>query len=431
MFNWLFSKIQKLAPERWRWIFDHAGFRRYSKNTSWLFFGQIFSLLISFFIGVWLARYLGPEQYGIASYVVAFVGLFSFIAYLGVDGILSRELVSHPESRDTLLGTSFRLKLIGGLLAFVTASLATFLIKTDPFIRGLIFLYASSFIFQSVNVVSIFFQARVEAHFSVKAQLAAAIISAFFKIILIVFGLNLVWLILIYVVDVIVQGLALLFAYQASGRTHRAWRFDNKLAKEIRQGAWPLMLSSAAAFVYLRIDQVMVGKMMGETAVGIYAAGVKVTEVFYFLPGIICGSLFPAIVNARKISLDLYYRRLKNFYILLGSLGLAVAIPVVILAKPLIAIIFGAEYLSAVPVLQIYIWSSPGLFLGAAVVQQLMTENRTKTIFMINFAAMVVNVVLNLIFIPKFGLTGAALSTLVAYFVAPVAILFIHKSSRN
>jgi len=190
------------------------------------------------------------------------------------------------------------------------------------------------------------------------------------------------------------------------------------------------MLSSAAAFIYLRIDQVMVGRMMGQAAVGIYAAGVKITEVFYFLPGVICSSLFPAIVNARQLGADTYYRRLKNFYFLLGACGLLVAAPTALWARPIIRFIFGTPYLAAAPILQIYIWSSLGLFLGSGVNQQLTAENRTRTIFAVNLAAMLANIVLNLALIPALGLAGAALATLAAYSIVPLAMIFL-KRSKN
>ena len=121
MVNKLFNLIKKITPTKWHWALEHDGYKRYFANMSWMFFGQMFSLLVSFFIGAWVARYLGPENYGVLSYSIAFVGIFGFIASLGVDGILNRDLIETPERRDELLGTAFRLKLIGGTIAFCLA----------------------------------------------------------------------------------------------------------------------------------------------------------------------------------------------------------------------------------------------------------------------------------------------------------------------
>ncbi|NVN96541.1 MAG: polysaccharide biosynthesis C-terminal domain-containing protein, partial [Bacteroidetes bacterium] len=195
-------------------------------------------------------------------------------------------------------------------------------------------------------------------------------------------------------------------------------------AKKIWHDSWPLMLSSAAAFVYLKIDQVMIGKMMGEAAVGIYAASVKITEIFYFIPGIICGSLFPAIINAKKTDDYIYKKRLKSFYYFLGILGLLLSIIVVILSKPIINLLFGIKYIESIYILRVYIWSSIGLFLGSGITYHLMAENKTKLIFKINLLAMIINIVLNLILIPIYGLVGATIATLVAYSVAPIWMIF-------
>lgn len=432
MLDKIVTKIEKILPEKWRWILSHEGFKRYFANTGWMFFGQFFYLGVSFLVGAWIARYLGPGKYGLLSYAVAFGGLFSFISSLGVDGTLNRELVSHPEKRDELLGTSFRLKIIGGGLAFLVSSLATFIFNTgNSFLNILIIIYSCSFFFQAPNIITTFFYSQVRAKENIKAQIIAASLSALLKITFVIWGGDIIWLILIYVFDYVWQAIFLVYFYKAQGLKVSAWKFKPALARSLWRSSWPLMLSSAAAVVYLRIDQVMVGRIMGEQAVGIYAAGVKITEVFYFLPGIICGSLFPAIVNGLKTGAAVYKRRLRNFYGLLGGLSLVVALGITVLAQPIISFIFGAQYLAAVPILQIYIWSSIGLFLGTGVSQQLMAENRMKAIFGTNLAAMLINIGLNIFLIPRLGLIGAALATLVAYSVTPLWMLIFNRKTKQ
>lgn len=431
MLDKIILKIEKMVPEKWRWILNHEGFKRYFANTGWMFLGQVFYLGVSFLVGAWIARYLGPNKYGLVSYVIAFTGLFSFIGPLGVDGILNRELVSHPEKRDELLGTSFRLKIIGSILAFLTATIFAFIFNgLYSLTSWLIIMFSVSFFFQAPNVIATFFYAQVKAKENIKAQIIAAVFSSILKVGLILLGGGIIWLLIIYIFDYVWQAIFLVKLYNQQGLKIRAWKFKTGLAKSIWRDSWPLMLSAIASFAYLRIDQVMIGKIMGETAVGIYAAAVKITEVFYFLPIIICSSLFPAIINARNTDIRAYYRRLKNLYGLVGILGFLVALPIMFLAAPIIGFIFGAQYLAAVPILQIYIWSSVGLFIGAVVSNQLMAENRTRTVFAINFAAMAVNVVLNIILIPKIGLIGSALATLAAYSIAPIWILFL-RSDKN
>ena len=411
--------IQKRAKEIWA----HQGFQRYFKNTGWMFFGQMFSMAVSFFIGAWLARYLGPENYGVFNYAIAFVGLFAFIAPLGVDAILSRDLVAYPEKRDELLGTAFILKLIGGVLAFALASLCVYLSEANYLIKWIVIIYSLYFIFLPLNTVSLFFNSIVESKKNIKVQIFSTFVSAFLKIILIILNFGILWLALIFLIETVVQGIGFLVSYKKNDLTFKSWKFDRKLALSILKNSWLLMLASAATFIYLKIDQVMIGKMMGVTEVGLYTVAVKMADVWYFIPGIICSSLFPAIINAKKSNENLYKKRLKNLYWLMFFVSFIIALPISLLSKPLILWIFGVEYIMAASILSIYVWAGIGFFLSMAINQCLMSENKLKKIFVISLVTMIVNVLLNLYFIPVFGLNGAAVATLISYLVAPILIL--------
>lgn len=429
MLNQIFSKIAEAAPTKWRRIFNHDGFRRYFANTGWMFTGQFFSLVVAFFVGAWVARYLGPAQYGILNYVISFAGLFSFLASLGIDNILTRELVSRPEKRDELLGTAWRLKLAGGFLALAGASVAILFVEKDALIRLLVFLFSFSFIFQAAGVVLLFFQAEVKARRNTKVQMIASLISAVLKIVLILSGLGLGWLVVIYALETLLLGIGFFWSYRGYGLTRSAWKFNPDLARRLWRDAWPLMLSIAAAFVLLRIDQVMIGLMLGKAEVGLYAAAAKVSEVWYFVPGIICVSLFPAIVNALKTDRELYRQRLKHLYSLLLFLALGISIPIAFLAESIIVFLFGPAYAAAAPILQIYIWSGIGLFISYGLGQELTAENRTRTVFVLNLSAMILNILLNLWLIPRAGLTGAAWATLISYSFS--AVFVFHRRRPN
>lgn len=425
----IFNIIKRITPEKWHWALEHEGYKRYFANMSWMFLGQMFSLLVSFFIGAWVARYLGPENYGVLSYSIAFVGIFGFISTLGVDGILSRELVNTPEKRDELLGTAFRLKLFGGAIALFLSVASVLIFQTDPLVKILVSLFSFSFILQSIGIIGSYFNAEVKSKYNVKATLVATLVSSILKVVVILSGKGVIYLVVVFVLDALWQGIGLIRAYNNFGLRIKNWIFNKDLARKILKNSWPLMLASAAGFIALRVDQVMIGSILGNHEVGIYAVGVKLVEVWYFIPGIISTALFPAIINAKKTGLDLYKKRLKNFYILMVLLPIAMAIPITLLAKPIISIIFGVGYLEAIPVLKIYIWSSVGLFLGSAIGSYLMAENKVKTIFILNLITMLLNITLNFILIPKFGIIGSAWATLVSYGVSPMYLLIINNKN--
>lgn len=423
MLNHLFLQIKKITPLKYRWILEHDGFRRYFANTGWMFGGQLVALVMSFFIGAWLARYLGPTDYGIINYALAFSGLFSFAASLGVDAILVRELVKNPGKRDVLMGTSFVMKLIGGFIALALVVAAAFSFEASGLNRLLIIVFSFGFIVQALNVIYQYFQAEVKAKYNTLSQLVATLITAALKIVFILSGMDLVWLIVIFAADSVWQSFFFIYYYRRQGLRLGTWSFDKRLAKKILAGSWFLVLTAAASFILLKIDQVMIGRLMGEGAVGLYAAAVKFAEVWYFLPAILCASLFPAIINSRKVDESLFKQRLGNFYTLMLIISIFIAGVTTALARPIVLWLFGFDYANSVPLLQIYAWSSIGLFLGWGIQQRLVAEDRLQKVFLSYSAAMILNVILNVLFISRFGLTGAAWATLISYTLLPLMML--------
>lgn len=408
--------------EKW----GHAGFQKYFRNTGWMFLGQS-AMIVSLFINIWMARHLGPENFGIISYVFAFVGIFSFIANVGLYDILIRDLVQKPEDKDKLLGTASRILLVGGFIAFIFSVASAFIFETKPLIQLMIILYSTIFLWSPVNAISAFFQSTVQAKKNATAQIAQTLITSSLKIFFLITQEGVIWLILAFTFDYIIGSLLLMYNYKRSGFNLKSWIFDKKIAKSLLSSSFFIILSSAAAYLLIKIDQIMVKAYLGEFSVGLYAAAVKLSEIWYFIPGIICASLFPAIINAKMTGNTLYKSRLKKLFLFLTGAGILIALPITVGAFWIIKILYGMEYIASVPILQIYIWSGVGLFLMTGINKYFMTENYLKSIFYYNLIAVITNIVLNIIFIPLLGLTGAAWATLVSYLIAPFIILLNHK----
>ena len=427
MLDKFFNLIEKLIPKKWRWILNHGGFRRYLTNTGWMVFGNIFSLILSFLVGAWVIRYLGPEEYGILSYVLAFVGIFAFIASLGITSILQRELVNHPEKRDSILGTAFILRLGGGALAFLISVFIIFLLESLTLIKLLVLIQAFSLIFYSSEVITLFFASRVESKKSVQASILSGTISSLLKVILILSGAGIIWMMVVFVLDGFWLSVFLFLAYKRSGLEIRDWRFNKPLAKSILSSSWLLALTSASVLIYMRIDQVMIKRMIDAEAVGLYASSVKIFEFTYIIPSLITFSLFPAILNALKVSYTAYRRRLRHMVALLSILSILVAGTITILSKPIILILFGPDYLESLNVLRIGVWSLLAVSLSYLVDKSLVAENRIKFYFIITLLGAIVNVVLNYLLIPIYGINGAAVSTIISYSLVAVLGLGVKK----
>jgi O-antigen/teichoic acid export membrane protein len=411
-------------------IWNHQGFQRYFRNTGWMFGGRMILLIIAFFVSVYIARYLGPENYGLFSYVISFVGLFGFLSSLGLDNILNREIVRNPEKKDALIGTSFYLKLIGSFLAIITIFIVSISITDDFFTLLLIWLFSINFIPASFNVLEIYFNSQVLSKKVVIAQVSGGIISAILKLLLIYFDKGIFWLTIIYILEAFIIVSILLYYFKSFGNQFKKWKFDKSIAKNLLRDSWPLILSGVAVGIYMKIDQVMIKNMLGNEQAGLYAVAVKLSEVWYFIPAIITASIFPAIVNAYKTSEESFNKRMGRLYFIMFWSSVFIAISTTFLAGPIIRVLFGEAYIGSIGVLQIYIWSGIAVFLGVTINKFLLTKNYTNIIFYNTILGSFINVILNLILIPKIGIIGASISTLVSYFIATFAIIF-YKESRG
>jgi O-antigen/teichoic acid export membrane protein len=170
--------------------------------------------------------------------------------------------------------------------------------------------------------------------------------------------------------------------------------------------------------------------MLDSQAVGIYASAVKLSEAWYFVPIIISSSLFPAIIESKKISEELYYERLQKLYDFLVVIALAIVIPTTLLSDWVIDILYGQAYFGAGAVLSIHIWAGLFVFLGVARGKWILTENLQKYTFMYTSIGAVSNIILNLYLIPVLGINGAAFATLISQFIAVILGPFFIKQTR-
>lgn len=414
---------------RGKYIWSHAGFQKYFRNTGWMFFGYFFNI-ISLSINLWIARYLGPTNFGIISYVFAFVGIFGFLTNLGLNEVIIKKVVQNPEKRDEILGTGFWLMVIGGFLSFTLITIFAYILEENFLIKSLIIVYATITILSPFQIIAAYFQANVQAKKNAIAQIIGTVISSIFKIIVILSGKGIIWLIFTFVFDYMVGSSLYIRNYIKSGLSFLKWKFNKNLAKEFLSVSYLLILAGMTGYLLMKFDQVMIKSFLDETAVGIYASAVRISELWYFIPNIVIASVFPAILNAQKTNFESYKNRLKKMFIFLFSIGLIISIVVSFLAPYIISLIFGEKYLEAVPILQIYTWSSIGLFLMLGINKYFLSQEKYKSIFIFSLIAVLLNILLNIIMIPTVGLTGAAWATLIAYSIGPVLILLLFKFKK-
>ncbi|EMF98739.1 polysaccharide biosynthesis protein [Leptospira borgpetersenii str. 200701203] len=396
------------------------------------FFDKIFRMGMGMFLGVWIARYLGPDSYGKLNYVIAYIALIGSFTNLGLDGVVVRELIKEKAHKEEILSTSFLLQLIAGMIAFAVAILLIPLLRPDELdLFWMVFLVGLTLIFRAVGVVRYWYEAQVLSKYFVWLDNGLFFVFSGVRILLILNGLGIfpfIWTALIES-SISLFGYYLLYKYHNGSLSvlHANWR----RARTLLRDSWMLLLSGLAVIVYMRIDQIMIGQMMGDEAVGIYTAAVKISEVWYFIPMAVASSIFPAILKAKEFSQELYLERLGLLHSFMFLLALMIAIPMTFLSDPIIRLFFGEKFSEAGAVLAIHIWAGIFVFLGVASSRYYLTENLPKGELYKSISGCLTNIILNYFLIPLYGIKGAAIATVISQFVASTLFNLLFKRTRE
>lgn len=409
----------------------HQGFRRYFANTSWLLAEKILRLIVGVLVVVWVARYLGPERFGLFSYAQSFVGLFSIIATLGLDDIVIRELVKRENDRDFLMGTAFCLKFFGAIFLLFLLVIAVLFTSNDGYTNGLIFVIASATLFQSFNVIDFYFMSKVLSKYVVFANTICLGISSLLKITGILLNAPLIFFAFLIFLDSAVIATGLVYFYRRNKLSVNSWIFDRKTAKMLLKNSIPLIISGMLVAVHMKIDQVMIKEMLDSNSVGQYAAAVRISEAWYFIPSIFFISFFPAIINAKKNNEALYYSRLQNLYDVMVWLAIIVALIMTFLSDNIVCLLFGPAYNQAANVLVIHIWAGIFVSMGGVNRQWYLSENLQRLLFWKTICAVIANLSLNIFFIPRLGIEGAAIATLISYSIGSLFFEFFIVRTRR
>lgn len=404
---------------------------RYFKNTSWLLGEKILRMIVGLFVGIWVARYLGPEQFGLLSYAQSFVGLFSAIATLGLDGIVVREIVKDESRAGELLGTAFWLKLMGALLVLFTLGMAIHFTSNDHQTNILVFIIASATIFQAFNVVDMYFQAKVLSRYVVFANVISLFFSSIVKIGLILYAAPLIafaWVILFDSL-VLASGFVYFFIkYKTRDSSHG--RFKTSTAIMLLKDAWPLMIGGFSFVVFSNIDNIMIKEVIGDFYVGIYSAAYKLVTLWYFLPGLLLSSLMPSLIHSHKNS-QLFMGRLLAIATLLVWIAILIFIGYSIFDEGIIQISYGEKYISASDLLGPLAGVNLLIFYNSVWNYWMTIENKTKYILLFHLCTALLNVILNFLFIHIYGTIGAIYALLISLLLAFIIFSIYDKRILN
>jgi PST family polysaccharide transporter len=410
------------------------GFWEIIHNIGWMGSGRVIRLGGSLVVGAMVVRYLGPTGFGTFSYAMAIYGLFNILSNLGLDYLVVSDIAlsKDVQAEEQVLGTSFLLKVGASLVTTIAATGYAWLTHpNEATVIAIVAMLSVASIAQGFDVIDYFFQAKTLSRLTVLPQLAVFLCSIMTRMIAVWLKCSLLTFGMIAALEILATELGFAFIYARRHKNLARWGFSKARAISLIEKSWPLTIASLLITIYMRSDQILLGSFCSKAIVGQYSAAVKLSEIWYSIPTIICASVMPRLLKGKDSVPSVYYARLQKLYNLMAGVSLVIALAVSFLGRYVIVLLFGSSYIPAANILAVHIWTGPLVFVGCVSGVQLIHENMTRVSLHRSAAGAVSNVLLNLVLIPKFGGIGSACATLIAQMLASYLMDGFSRSTRH
>ncbi|MBO0937944.1 flippase [Fibrella sp. HMF5335] len=392
------------------------------RNAGWLFFDKIFRMATGLIVGVWLARYLGPEQFGVLNYAYVFPLIMSAFVGLGINPLLVSQIpvASNHIEIDRLVLTSVALKMFAGIIAFGIILVTNYYIHSHlSQLFVLITISASGLLFQGFDAVDIYFQSIRRVQYSIIPKVIAFVLATLARLYGLTHGLGLTFFVLVMVVELATSYVTIYLLFFKQRRLpFLQWSFHKSTAYRLLRMAWPLMVAEFFIFIYMRLDQVMIKYLANSAELGKYSAALRISEAWYFVAGALTASFYPGIIILRSQNYSAYLQRYQYLLNLLVAIGISIGLAFNIAAEPISQLLYGAQYVGVGNILAIHIWTGIFVFLGVGSNNWYVVENLQTFLLWRTVAGVLINVSLNILLIPHYGALGASIATLLAQMVA-------------
>lgn len=404
---------------------------RFLKNTFWLVGGQVLRMAISLVVNLLTARYLGPSNYGVLNYIASYIAFFTALTGLGLNGVIIYQFVNRREEEGKILGTALVLRLLTGILSSAAFLLLIFLTDGgDRVMMTVALLQAIQLPFLAFDTVNYWYQSRLLSRYAVIAQTVAYIITAAYKVFLLATGKSIEWFAFALSLDAMMLAALYLFFY----RRHRVlpMRFSRPVAARLLRAGLPFILADLMVVIYGQMDKIMLRQLLdSDAAVGLYSAALAICSLISFIPAAILDSGRPVISAAKETDEALYNLRIRQLFAALIWISILYSTGITLLAPLAVRILYGADYLGAIPCLRIAVWYTVFSYLGSGRSLWLICEKKSRYVFFFSAIGAATNLGLNWFLIPRFGINGAAGATLFTQFLTNFLLPSFFRQTRG
>ncbi|MBI4193152.1 MAG: flippase [Candidatus Colwellbacteria bacterium] len=381
------------------------------RNTLWLFVGQSVGRALRALLLIYAARALGASSWGAFSYALGIATFFTLFSDIGVNALLVREASRNPELRSRYLSTAFFIKLSLVLALAAGALLLAPIFGRIPESGLLMPLMMGVFVADSLRDLGISLARALE---EMRRESVANIVTngAILAFAALFFAKNATSfnLALAYLLGTIAGLVFIAFSLRAH-LANLFRHFASSLVRPILVSAWPFGLMGLMGVAMINTDVVLVGWLLSPEAVGFYSAAQRPIQFFYLIPTLISTAFFPALARLSR-DLGRFRELFEEGLALLVMLSLPIALAGAILAREIMLLLYGAEYLPGVASFFILSLTLIAVFPSSLVAHALFVNGERRGFLLYVFAGIAGNALLDLLFIPRFGIAGSAFATL-------------------
>ena len=387
---------------------------------------------VAFVVGALVARYLGAEKMGILAYAMSIAGFLDVFIQMGTKSILTRNLVAEPDNKNIILGSGLALRGLGAIFSLIGLLLLLVLVPEDGLTLYIILIMSIPPLLVGAQILFSYFDSKVITKYDARVKLVSLVIISCFRLSLIfLFQAGLVWFAFGYVIVEFINLVGQVWIYQRGHGNVLELRVSKAYMKRLFNESWPLIFTALLTVIYMRTDQIMIKHLLNDAQTGVYFVSVRFSMIFVFIPTVIGSSLATAVYRAKKHSYEKFLQRTQELLNFLVFASFGVILVVSIAGPMLIDFIYGSDYSAAGPVLIVHVWSLLFIALGTGSSTYLMAIDLQKISLIRTIIGAIVNVLLNFLFIPKYGIIGAAYATLITQVVASYLAYLTSKRTRE
>jgi O-antigen/teichoic acid export membrane protein len=402
----------------------------YVNNSIWILAEKASRIISGILIGVLVARFLGKEQFGIISYALSVLSIFTVFSTLGLDGIVVRELITKKNMKYEIIGTTFWLRFIGSFLVVIASTYYSFM--RDPSDRTwIVFLVSIAVVFQSFSVIDFYFQSEVKGKYNAITQIITLIISAIVKLILIYLEAPLSWFASMVMLESILTAINQLIFYKQNQQEISKWKFSFEETKRLLSHSWPIIISAFMQMIYQQADKILIARYLQDMGMlGQYSAATRISEASFFIPVALSAALFPGIINNRH-NKPLQLKRLTQIYSLMIWSAIFISIGGYLLGDWVIGFLYKDGFPLAPEIFKIHIWITIPVFFGTAWGSWLLALNKQKLITIYQVFVLIIILALEMYMIPKYGIKGAVYSVVLSQLISIFVIIVVYKPKES